>query len=137
MPLKYLHSNGICASCANELNIQTVKPVKSSYLDIKLGEKFDGGFTEYYIYLRKDIKGYYIHESSWHYNAGTETHISTKYLDDSQIKSFSFDIFIRFIKAQYPEYEIDDEYLKDNIDLLRVFKKEKICQSGLDEHYLR
>ncbi len=133
LPQKYLHSNCICSSCATELNIQTVKPVKSSCLDIKLGEKFDGGFTEYYISLCKDIKGYYIYEYSWHYNAGVETHISTKYLDDSQIKNFSLDSFIRFIKSQYPEYEIDDEYLKDNIDLLRVFKKEKICQSGLDE----
>lgn len=130
LPQKYLHSNGICSSCATELNSQIINHVKSSYTDIKLGEKFDGGFTEYYISLRKDIKGYCIYENSWHYNAGIETHISTKYLDDSQIKSFSFDSFIRFIKSQCPNYEID-RYTENNAELLRIFKKEKNCESEI------
>lgn len=93
--------------------------------DIKLGECYNEGFTEQYISLRKDEKGYFIYENLWHYNANKEECIGTTYIDFSYIAEGNVKRFVDFLKKQYPDYEID-RYVKDNKELCKLFLSDAI-----------
>lgn len=90
------------------------------FSEIKLGEYFDGGFVEHYITLCKDKKGFYIHENSWHYNAHKETFLSIKRLEENYFKNNTFEQFVKFLKNNYPKYEVD-RYVEDDKELQSLF----------------
>lgn len=72
---------------------------------IKIGEFFDGSFTEQYLMLCCDECGYCLDEISWHYNAGKQTQLSRRRIDDNYFVEHSFDDFCKFIRKEYNKYE--------------------------------
>ena len=91
-----------------------------SFSEITLGE-YDSGSVESQITLCKNHSRYYVYESAWNYNVNVETCLSMTDMESDFFEKHSFEDFLRFVKENYPRYEVD-RYMMNNADLIALFK---------------